>query len=149
MQEREKNTLSRIAGEGGERSEPGEGRDRTIMNAGIRIAVDIGGTFTDLQLVDEATGWIGAYKLPTTPEDPSIGLLEGIRGACVRHGLDIGRVGVVMHGTTIATNAVLERRLPQGALITTAGFEGGLGIGPHAPPRLYRPPAQAPPPPIP
>src|SRR5258708_6561858 len=137
MQEREKNTLSRIAGEGGERSEPGEGRDRTIMNAGIRIAVDIGGTFTDLQLVDEATGWIGAYKLPTTPEDPSIGLLEGIRGACARHGLDIGRVGVVMHGTTIATNAVLERRLPEGALITTAGFEDVLEIGRHARRDIY------------
>ncbi|HWK44022.1 MAG TPA: hydantoinase/oxoprolinase family protein [Stellaceae bacterium] len=102
------------------------------MTGAIRFAVDIGGTFTDLQLVDEATGRVAAYKLPTTPEDPSIGLIDGIRGACARHGLALDRVEVVMHGTTIATNAVLQRRLPEGALITTAGFEDVLEIGRHA-----------------
>lgn len=97
----------------------------------IRIGVDIGGTFTDLQIFDARTGRIHPHKLPTTPEDPSLGLMEGIKAAGQRYGFELSDVGYVLHGTTIATNAVLERKLPAGALVTTAGFEDVLEIGRH------------------
>jgi N-methylhydantoinase A len=98
----------------------------------IRIAVDIGGTFTDLEFVDAATGEVHSFKTPTTPENPAIGLIDAINGAANRYGFSIGDVSLLIHGTTIATNAVLTRDLPDGALITTAGFEDVLEIGRHA-----------------
>jgi N-methylhydantoinase A len=104
------------------------------MNAStkpVRIGVDIGGTFTDLQIFDARNSRIVAHKLPTTPEDPSIALVEGIKTAGGRYGFTLSDVGYLMHGTTIATNAVLERKLPAGALVTTAGFEDVLEIGRH------------------
>ena len=104
------------------------------MNAStkpVRIGVDIGGTFTDLQIFDARNGRIVAHKLPTTPDDPSIALVEGIKAAGQRYGFTLSDVGYLMHGTTIATNAVLERKLPAGALVTTAGFEDVLEIGRH------------------
>ncbi len=97
----------------------------------VRIGVDIGGTFTDLEIYDARTGRIAAFKLPTTPEDPSIGLINGIKGAGLKYGFRLVDVGYVLHGTTIATNAVLERKFPAGALVTTAGFEDVLEIGRH------------------
>jgi N-methylhydantoinase A len=104
------------------------------MNAStkpVRIGVDIGGTFTDLQIFDARDGRVVAYKLATTPEDPSIALVEGIKTAGQRYGFTLSDVGYLMHGTTIATNAVLERKLPAGALVATAGFEDVLEIGRH------------------
>ncbi|MBL8706706.1 MAG: hydantoinase/oxoprolinase family protein [Rhodospirillales bacterium] len=103
----------------------------------IRIGVDIGGTFTDLQILDEATGAIAPFKLPTTPEDPSIGLMDGIKGAAAKYGFALAEVGYVLHGTTIATNAVLERKLARGALVTTEGFEDVLEIGRHSRKDIY------------
>jgi N-methylhydantoinase A/oxoprolinase/acetone carboxylase beta subunit len=103
----------------------------------VRIGVDIGGTFTDLQIWDARTGRISAHKLPTTPADPSIGLMDGIRQAAARFGFRLDDVGHVLHGTTIATNAVLERKLARGALVTTAGFEDVLEIGRHARRDIY------------
>ena len=97
----------------------------------LRIAVDIGGTFTDLQILEEATGETHAHKTPSTPDDPSEGLITGLRGASDRFGFALAQVTTLLHGTTIATNAVLQRRLPTGALITTAGFEDILEIGRH------------------
>jgi N-methylhydantoinase A len=110
------------------------------MNASakpVRIGADIGGTFTDLQIFDARDGRIVAYKLPTTPEDPSIALVEGIKTAGQRYGFTLSDVGYLMHGTTIATNAVLERKLPAGALVTTAGFEDVLEIGRHYRRQVY------------
>ena len=110
------------------------------MNAStkpVRIGVDIGGTFTDLQIFDARDGRIVAHKLPTTPEDPSIALVEGIKTAGKRYGFTLADVGYLMHGTTIATNAVLERKLPTGALVTTAGFEDVLEIGRHYRREIY------------
>ncbi len=103
----------------------------------IRIAVDIGGTFTDLHVLEEASGIARAFKVPTTPEDPAIGLVDGITGAASAFGFDVGQVKAVLHGTTIATNAVLERKLPVGGLITTAGFEDVLEIGRHVRQQVY------------
>ena len=104
---------------------------RAASSRPIRVAVDIGGTFTDLQILDEATGATHAAKTPTTPDDPSEGLLTGLREAGQRFGFVLADITALMHGTTIATNAVLQRRLPKGALITTAGFEDVLEIGRH------------------
>jgi N-methylhydantoinase A len=97
----------------------------------IRIGVDIGGTFTDLQILDEASGALYSLKTPTTPDDPSIGLMTGIAAAARRFGFRLDEIGFLLHGTTIATNAVLERKLPRGALIATAGFEDVIEIGRH------------------
>ena len=96
-----------------------------------RIGVDVGGTFTDLMVLDGQTGAVHALKTPTTPADPSEGLLAGIAEAAQRLGFEPGEAGFVLHGTTIATNAVLERKLPDGALITNEGFADVLEIGRH------------------
>ncbi len=104
---------------------------------GIRIGIDIGGTFTDLQVLDERTGLGGSVKTPTTPEDPSIGLVDGLTQAAERFGFALADIGLLLHGTTIATNAVLERKLARGVLITTAGFRDVLEIGRHARTDIY------------
>jgi len=103
----------------------------------VRIAIDIGGTFTDLMLLDARDPVPRAWKTPTTPEDPSIGLLRGITEAAERFGFALSDVGLLLHGTTIATNAVLERKLAYGALITTAGFSDVLEIGRHVRRDIY------------
>jgi N-methylhydantoinase A len=101
------------------------------MDQDIRIAVDIGGTFTDIEIMDVGTGAIHQIKTPSTPADPSVGLLTGIREASRRFGFALPSVQYLLHGTTIATNAVLERKLPAGAIVTTAGFEDVMQIGRH------------------
>jgi N-methylhydantoinase A/oxoprolinase/acetone carboxylase beta subunit len=111
----------------------------------IRIAVDIGGTFTDLQILDTRSGAITNLKTPTTPEDPSLGLMTGIGAAAAREGFTFADIGYLLHGTTIATNAVLERKLAKGALVTTAGFEDVLEIGRHYRREVYALNPQVPP----
>jgi N-methylhydantoinase A/oxoprolinase/acetone carboxylase beta subunit len=103
----------------------------------VRIAVDVGGTFTDLAVLDMRDGAVRAWKTPTTPEDPSIGLLTGVQQAAERFGFAPEDVSLLLHGTTIATNAVLERRLARGVLLTTAGFEDVLEITRHVRRELY------------
>ncbi|KMK66326.1 hydantoinase/oxoprolinase family protein [Puniceibacterium sp. IMCC21224] len=103
----------------------------------IRIAVDIGGTFTDLELRNAATGRTHSLKSPTTPDDPARGLSDAIAMAREAFGFANADIDVILHGTTIATNAVLTRDLPRGALITTAGFEDVLEIGRHARTDIY------------
>ena len=99
--------------------------------APVRVAIDIGGTFTDLQILDESTGVCLAHKVASVPADPSAGLIDGLRQASERFGFGFDQVSMLIHGTTIATNAVLERTLPRGALLTTRGFEDVLEIGRH------------------
>lgn len=103
----------------------------------ITIAVDIGGTFTDLEFRDDRTGRAHSLKSPTTPDNPARGLTDAITQAGERFGFGTGDIGLILHGTTIATNAVLTRDLPDGALITTAGFEDVLEIGRHARTDIY------------
>ena len=98
----------------------------------VRIGIDIGGTFTDLQISDARTGALHSLKTPTTPADPSLGLMAGLDAASTRFGFALDDIGFLLHGTTIATNAVLERKLPRGVLLTTAGFRDVLEIGRHA-----------------
>jgi N-methylhydantoinase A len=97
----------------------------------FRVGVDIGGTFTDVQVLNETTGAVFEFKSPTTPANPAIGLIDALNGAARAYGFDVEQVGLILHGTTIATNAVLEYKLAAGALLTTAGFEDVLEIGRH------------------
>jgi N-methylhydantoinase A/oxoprolinase/acetone carboxylase beta subunit/N-methylhydantoinase B/oxoprolinase/acetone carboxylase alpha subunit len=92
-----------------------------------RIAVDIGGTFTDV--VIEHNGILTSAKVPTTQESPEIGFLEGVRVALDRAGLNPSDIAVVIHGTTLATNALIERKGAKTALITNEGFRDSIEIG--------------------
>jgi len=103
----------------------------------VRVGIDIGGTFTDLQIDDPRKRRILSHKVPTTPDDPSIGLVQGLKEAGRRYGFELGEIGFVLHGTTIATNAVLQRKFPRGALVTTRGFEDVLEIGRHSRREIY------------
>lgn len=103
----------------------------------ITIAVDIGGTFTDLEFRDSSTGAAHSLKSPTTPDNPARGLTDAIALAGERFGFTTADIALILHGTTIATNAVLTRDLPDGALITTEGFEDVLEIGRHARSDIY------------
>lgn len=120
----------------------------TISNkAQVRVAVDIGGTFTDLHLYDgrdsHGKGKIYEWKTPSTPADPSIGLLKGLEEITRVAGIQPADIDMILHGSTIATNAVLERKLPKGALLTTAGFEDVLEIGRHMRSDVYTLSAEA------
>jgi N-methylhydantoinase A len=107
------------------------------QNPTVRVAVDIGGTFTDLEILEERTGGLHSLKVPTTPADPSVGLIEGVQTAARQIGFAPRDIRLLLHGTTIATNAVLQRRLPAGALIATEGFEDVLEIGRHVRRDIY------------
>ena len=72
-----------------------------------RLGVDVGGTFTDLLLVNEKTGALHTAKVPSTPEDSSIGVFNGINRVCDNAGVDPSQINTVMHGTTVATNTIL------------------------------------------
>ena len=88
-----------------------------------RLGVDVGGTFTDLFLVgDEDGGGRYRVKTPSTPADPSEGVLTGVRRICEEAGIEVGEVQNILHGTTVATNAVLESKGARVGLITTQGF---------------------------
>src|SRR5262249_56102940 len=114
----------------------------------LRIGIDTGGTFTDVVAVDESTGAIVTTKTPTTPHDPSLGVLEGIRKVLRLAGG--GQVAAVSHGTTVATNALLEERFDGLALVTTAGFRHLLEITRQAlPPQHPTPHYLRNPPPLP
>jgi len=105
--------------------------------AGVRLGVDIGGTFTDIVLLDEATGQVTVAKVPSLPADPAAALLMAVRRAVERARVSREAVTLLSHGTTIVTNAVLEGKLPRTALITTEGFRDILEIGRHLRPDMY------------
>src|SRR5213594_712535 len=94
-----------------------------------RLGVDIGGTFTDLVVIDEATGTARVGKVLTTPEDPAHGVEEGIRALLDDAGVRPDEVRAVVHGTTLATNALIEKKGARTALLTTEGFRDALEIG--------------------
>ncbi len=95
--------------------------------ARCRVGIDVGGTFTDVVL--EAGGARTSAKVLTTPQAPEKGVIDGLREALRKAGLAPGDVGLVLHGTTLATNAVLERRGARTAFITTEGFRDILEVG--------------------
>jgi N-methylhydantoinase A len=87
-----------------------------------RLGVDVGGTFTDLLLFNEATGAFWRHKTPSTPHDSSEGILNGVTAICAAAGVDAKEIEYVLHGTTVATNAVLEGKGARVGLITTEGY---------------------------
>ncbi len=93
------------------------------------VAVDIGGTFTDITVQDAASGRVLRAKTPSTPHDPSEAFLTGVGLALEAAGAKPDAVGRVLHGTTVATNLILEGKGAETALVTTAGFRHVLEIG--------------------
>lgn len=109
----------------------------------VRVGVDTGGTFTDF--VFEQDGHIHLFKIPSTPSDPSLAIRNGLDQICLKIPVPLTNIEVV-HGTTVGTNALLQRRGARTALITTKGFEDVLVIGRQARPELYNLNAVKPPP---
>jgi N-methylhydantoinase A len=126
---------------------------RTLRNGrspkrvrGVRVGVDTGGTFTDF--VFETDGQLEIFKFPSTPSDPSLAIAAGLRTISEQTGVPLNSMEVV-HGTTVGTNALLQRRGARTALVTTRGFEDVLVIGRQARPELYNLNAVRPPPLVP
>jgi N-methylhydantoinase A len=90
----------------------------------MRVAVDVGGTFTDVFVLDEQSAAVRVAKVPSTPHDPMEGVMAGVAAAEV----DLADVTLFSHGTTVATNALITRRFPPAAMVTTRGFRDVLEI---------------------
>ncbi|HLW47969.1 MAG TPA: hydantoinase/oxoprolinase family protein [bacterium] len=99
------------------------------MRGSYRVGLDIGGTFTDLVLLDESTGELRLHKILTTPEDPARAALAGLLELCAAAGVELRDVRALVHGTTLVTNAIIERRGARTALLTTRGFRDNLEMG--------------------
>src|SRR5829696_7604405 len=108
----------------------------------IRLAVDIGGTFTDATLIDEESGAVSIAKVLTTPADPSEGFMQAVDRALADANLadasvEAAQVGFVVHATTVATNAIIEGKIARGGFVTTEGFRDLLEIARQVRPSLY------------
>lgn len=101
----------------------------TRPDATYRVGVDIGGTFADLILVETATGAMAVGKSLTTPTDPSEAVETVLRDALTRSGVDAAQVENIIHGTTLVTNSLIERKGSKTALLTTKGFRDAVEIG--------------------
>ena len=93
-----------------------------------RIGIDIGGTFTDVAMVEENTGRIGIAKVLTTPHDFGHAVIEGIRQGPEQHNIDPANVSLLSHATTVVTNALLERKGARTGFISTRGFRDLLEL---------------------
>ncbi|GAB7005466.1 hydantoinase/oxoprolinase family protein [Nocardioides sp. AN3] len=102
-----------------------------------KIGIDVGGTFTDIVLLDTSNGTLKITKVPSTPSNPSIGLLDGIDSILELAGARLSDVESIVHGTTVVTNLLLERNGAPTALITTEGFRDVLEIGRQKRQKLY------------
>ena len=102
-----------------------------------RLGVDVGGTFTDLALYNTDTNRLEFAKTPSTPVNQALGVAAGIRELMDRHAVSPDRIDFFIHGTTVATNTLLERSGAKTALIVTAGFRDILQIGRQDRPDLY------------
>jgi N-methylhydantoinase A/oxoprolinase/acetone carboxylase beta subunit len=101
------------------------------------LGVDVGGTFTDIVYSDTARAVTLVHKVHTTPGDPSRGVLQGIRELCERNGIPADSVDHVFHGTTIATNAVLEYKGARTGMVTTRGYRDIIHVARHQRPQHY------------
>jgi N-methylhydantoinase A len=101
------------------------------------LGVDVGGTFTDIVFTDTETGRTVIHKSPTTPDDPSHGVITGVSELCERFSLARTEIDHVLHGTTIATNAVLEYNGAVTGMVTSEGYRDILHIGRHQRPQHY------------
>jgi N-methylhydantoinase A len=101
------------------------------------IGVDVGGTFTDFFALDAASGAIRVYKRPSTPENPASAIVDGMRELCAEAAIEAEAIERICHGTTVATNALIQRRGGRVALVTTKGFRDLLEIGRQTRPHLF------------
>ena len=97
------------------------------------VGVDVGGTFTDLILMDQNRQGVRLAKVPSTPENQAFGVVHALQDA----GADLADINLIVHGTTTTTNAVLERKLSKTGLITTRGFRDVLELGRRTRPQPY------------
>ena len=104
---------------------------------GFRLGVDTGGTFTDIAVVNEANSQISITKVPSTPDNPSRAIIEGVTKIMSLEEIKAEDITFFIHGTTVATNALLELKGAKTALITTEGFRDVLQIGRQTRPSLY------------
>ena len=102
-----------------------------------RIAIDTGGTFTDVVAINEKSGETTAIKTPSTPKDPSQGLLNGINKVFSETNDDIDSLNMLLHGSTVATNAVLEHKFSGLGLLVTSGFRDMIEIARQSVPDGY------------
>ena len=109
------------------------GQKVSPSRASVAAGVDVGGTYTDLVLIDRQTGNVRLAKTPTTPENQAFGVIEALKVA----GTPLSEIDLIVHGTTTTTNAVLERRLARTGLITTRGFRDILELGRRTRPQAY------------
>lgn len=114
-----------------------------------RIGVDVGGTFTDFTLLDDRDGSIRFFKVPSTPRDPSEAIENGLRRMIEAYGIAAAEVSYLGHGTTVATNIVIERRGARTGLLTTRGFRDVLELGRQSRPSIYDYRVEKPPPLVP
>ncbi len=112
-------------------------RPRPHARMAIRIGVDVGGTFTDFVCFDDEQGSLSILKIPSTPDDPSRAVAEGTQELAQAAGIDPADITLFVHGTTVATNTLLERRGADVALIGTEGFRDVLEIARQDRPSLY------------
>ena len=103
----------------------------------VVIGVDVGGTFTDFQVLDPATGESFVFKLSSTPDNPADAIIEGLRRIAADRNLDVGAIRRICHGTTVATNALIQRKGGTVSLVTTAGFRDLLEVGRQTRPHMY------------
>jgi len=102
-----------------------------------KIGVDVGGTFTDVFLLNETTGQLAVHKVSSAPEDPSKAIIRGVSEILQIQKIPPDRVTYLAHGTTVATNAIIEQRGGKVGLLTTQGFRDLLEIGRQTRPKLY------------
>ena len=101
------------------------------------IGVDVGGTFTDFFALNEASGVIEVGKTPSTPDNPAIAVVSGLRDLAERHDIDLASVNRLSHGTTVGTNALIQRRGGKVVMLTTRGFRDLLEIGRQTRPHMF------------
>ena len=104
---------------------------------GWTIGVDVGGTFTDFYAANNAAGIFHVYKTSSTPLNPADAILNGIDAMCEKFDIPKERIERVSHGTTVGTNALIQRSGSRVALITTKGFRDLLEIGRQTRPHMY------------
>ena len=95
----------------------------------IRLGVDIGGTFTDFAIADRDRRWTAVHKRLTTPRDPSVAVIEGVKAICEENAIPVSAIGEIIHGTTLITNALIERRGAVTGMLVTRGMRDTFDIG--------------------
>ena len=102
------------------------------MKSRFRVGVDVGGTFTDAVLISEETGETRTAKVPSTPSDPAVGFVNAV-DRILKDRLEPDQVSYLVHGTTVATNSLIEGKTPRTAFVTTAGLPRHAGDRPPGP----------------